>query len=158
MGWVYNGFFRWNHRRINCVGDSIDDNATSLYDYLSLNPSVIPSVKSSEKTPRHHAVASFQTNCILRRRNIRYIPTKILCRYILTVSLTKLGRRYIPTDFEMELFLSVIITDGIYPSVIPLVFSSFMVVDHLPLARSWEWGNAGLANIWGPRYLDLAVH
>jgi len=77
--------------------------ATSLYGYLSLNPSVIPSVKSSEKTPRHHAVASFQTNCILRRRNSRFIATEILCQYISTVSLTELGRWYIPTDFEMEL-------------------------------------------------------
>ena len=69
---VYNGFYRWTHRRIYSVGDSIGDfvgdNAMSLYGYLSLNPSVIPSVKSSEKTPRHHAVASFQTKCIVRRR------------------------------------------------------------------------------------------
>jgi hypothetical protein len=48
--WVYNGFFRWNHRRIPSVGDS----ATSLYDYLSLNPSVIPSVKSSDVTTPLH--------------------------------------------------------------------------------------------------------
>jgi len=45
-GWVYNGFFR----RIHSVGDS----ATSLYDYLSLNPSVIPSVKSSDVTTPLH--------------------------------------------------------------------------------------------------------
>jgi hypothetical protein len=48
--WVYNGFFRWNHRRIHSVGDSIGDSvgdsATSLYGYLSLNPSV----KSSDVT------------------------------------------------------------------------------------------------------------
>jgi len=49
-GLVYNGFFRWNHRRINSVGDS----ATSLYGYLSLNPSVIPSVKSSDVTTSLH--------------------------------------------------------------------------------------------------------
>jgi hypothetical protein len=89
----------------------------SLYGYLSLNPSVIPSVKSSEKTPRHHAVASFQTKCIVRRRYGRYIPTNIFCRYILTVSLTELVHRYIPTDFETE-----------FLSVIPLVFSGFLVV------------------------------
>jgi hypothetical protein len=49
-------------------------------------------------------------------------------RYILTVSPTELVRRYIPTDFEMEFSLSVITTDGIFPSVIPLVFSGFLVV------------------------------
>ena len=49
---VYNGFYRWNHRRNVSVGDSIGDSAMSLYDYLSLNPSVIPSVKSSEKIVR----------------------------------------------------------------------------------------------------------
>ena len=49
-GLVYNGFFRWNHRRNESVGDS----ATSLYGYLSLNPSVIPSVKvSNVTTPLH---------------------------------------------------------------------------------------------------------
>jgi len=57
-GWVYNGFFRWNHRRITSVGDSIgasvSESATSLYDYLSLNPSVIPSVKSSDVTKPLH--------------------------------------------------------------------------------------------------------
>jgi hypothetical protein len=53
-GWVYYGFYRRNHRRNNSVGDSIGDSvgdsATSLYAYLSLNPSVIPSVKSSNVT------------------------------------------------------------------------------------------------------------
>jgi hypothetical protein len=38
---AYNGFFRRNHKRIHSVGDSVGDSATSLYDYLSLNPSVI---------------------------------------------------------------------------------------------------------------------
>jgi hypothetical protein len=93
-----------------------------------LNPSAIPSVNSSEKTPRHHVIASFQTNCILCRRNDRYIPTKIFCRYIPIVSPTDLGRRYIPTDFETELFSSGIITDEKIPLVIPLVFSGFLVV------------------------------
>jgi hypothetical protein len=74
----------------------------SLYDYLSLNPSVIPSIKSSEKAPRHHTIASFLTKCIVRR--------------------------YIPTDFETEFSPSVITTDEIFLSVIPLVFSDFLVV------------------------------
>jgi hypothetical protein len=53
-----NGFFRWNHQRIPSVGDSISDSigdsATSLYGYLSLNPSVISSVKSSDVTTLLH--------------------------------------------------------------------------------------------------------
>ena len=52
--WAYNGFFRWNHRRITSVGDSIGDSvgesATLLYGYLSLNPSV----KSSDVTTLLH--------------------------------------------------------------------------------------------------------
>ena len=103
-GGVYNGFYRWNHRR----------NVMSLYGYLSLNPSVIPSVKSSEK--------------IFRRRYGQYIPTEIFRRYIPTVSPTDLFHRYIPTDFETEFSPSVITTDRIFPSVIPLVFSGFLVV------------------------------
>ena len=38
---AYNRFFRRNHRRIPSVGDVVGDSATSLYDYLSLNPLVI---------------------------------------------------------------------------------------------------------------------
>jgi len=57
-GWVYNGFFWWNHRQITSVGDSIGDSvgdsATSQYGYLSLNPSVIMSVKSSDVTTLLH--------------------------------------------------------------------------------------------------------
>jgi len=53
-GWVYNGFFRWNHRRIHSVGASVCESVTSLYGYLSLNPSVIPSVKSSDVTKSLH--------------------------------------------------------------------------------------------------------
>ena len=101
---AYNGFFRRNHRWNTSVGDSVGESATSLYDYLSLNPSVISIGKIAW---RHHAVAYFQTSCITRRRN----------------------RRYIPTNFETELFSSVYITDGKIPSVIPLLFSGFLVVN-----------------------------
>jgi len=38
---AYNGFFRRNHRWNTSVDNSVGDSATSLYDYLSLNPSVI---------------------------------------------------------------------------------------------------------------------
>jgi F-box interacting protein len=43
------------------------------------------------------------------------LPTEYFCQYI-------------PTDLETELCPSVIITDGIFPSVIPLLFSGFLVV------------------------------
>jgi hypothetical protein len=36
------------------IGDSVGDSATSLYGYLSLNPSVIPSVKSFDVTTPLH--------------------------------------------------------------------------------------------------------
>jgi hypothetical protein len=127
-GGVYNGFYRWNHRRIHSVDDSVGDNVMSLYGYLSLNPSVISWIKSSEKAPSHHTIASFLTKCIVRRRYCQYIPTDIFHRYIPTVSPTELVRRYIPTDFETKFSPSVITTDEIFPSVIPLVFSSFLVV------------------------------
>ena len=68
---VYIDFYRWNHRRTRSVGipvgESTGDRATSLYGDPGLNPSVIPSVKSSEKNPRHHTVAAFQKNYIIRR-------------------------------------------------------------------------------------------
>jgi hypothetical protein len=45
IDWAYNGFFRRNHRRKESVGDSVGDavgeSATSLYNYHSLNPSVM---------------------------------------------------------------------------------------------------------------------
>ena len=104
---AYNGFSRQNHRRIYSVGDSVGDSATSLYGYLSLNPSVMSVGKIAW---RHHAFSYFQINCIPRRRHRRYIPTEL------------------PTDFETELLSSVYITDGTIPSVIPLVFSGFLVV------------------------------
>jgi len=62
---AYNGFFRRNHQRMYSVGAS----ATSLYGYLSLNPSVISVGKIAW---RHHVVAYFQTSCITRRRNCQY--------------------------------------------------------------------------------------
>jgi len=96
--------------------------------YLSVISSVIPSVKSSEKTPRHHTVASFQTIFIGHRRSGRYIPTDIFHRYISIVSPMELVRRYIPINFEMKLFSSVIITNEKIPSVISLVFASFLVL------------------------------
>jgi hypothetical protein len=43
----------------------------------------------------------------------------------------ELCRRYIPTDFETELFPSIRITDEKIPSVIPLVFAGFLVVVHV---------------------------
>jgi len=83
---------------------------------------------------RHHAVAYFQINCIPHRRNGQYISMKYFCQYIPTVSPSDLCRRYILTDFEMELFSSVIITDRKISSVIPLVFSGFLVVTII-----WDW-------------------
>ena len=108
--WAYNGFFRRNHRRITFVGDSVDDSigesVTSLYGYVSLNPSVILSVKSFDVTTPLH------------------FPDKLYTP-------SGLCRRYIPTDFETELFSSVIITDGKIMLVIPLVFSDFLVVIYM---------------------------
>jgi len=68
-----------NHRRNTSVGDAVGESATSLYGYLSLNPSVMSVGKIAW---RHHAVAYFQTNCILRRQNRRYIPMDIFRQYI----------------------------------------------------------------------------
>jgi len=130
-GWVYNGFFRWNHWRIHFVRDSIGDSVTSLLlsQFESLGNSV------GKIVWRHHAVAYFQTNCIPRRRNGWYIPTKYFRQYTPTISPTDIGRRYILTEFETELCSLVIINDEIFSSVIPLVFSGFLVVlggsDHI---------------------------
>ena len=142
---AYNGFFRRNHRRNTSVGysvgDVVGDSATSLYGHLSLNPSVISVGKIAW---RHHVVAYFQTSCITRRRNRRYIPTG---------SPTELFRRYIPTDFEMELFPSVYITDGKIPSVIPLLFSGFLVVIQVswPESRVWQ-----IKSSWQITWEDLS--
>jgi len=63
---VYIGFYRWNHRRPRPVGIPVSNYngewATSLYGDPGLNPSVIPSVKSSEKIQRHHTVSYFQNS------------------------------------------------------------------------------------------------
>jgi len=67
-----------------------------MFSCPGLNPSVFPSVNSSEKNPRHPAVAIFKKH---------FSPSVFF-------------RRVIPTDFETELF----------PSVIPLVLSDFLVV------------------------------
>jgi hypothetical protein len=74
----------------------------SLHGYPGLNPLVILSVKLSEKNPRHYTIATFQKKCIVRR--------------------------YIPTVFETKLYLSINITDENILSVIPLVFTDFLVV------------------------------
>jgi hypothetical protein len=67
-GYIYIGNYWWNHRRKFSVGIPVDefagDCATSLYGDPGLNPSIIPSVKSSEKNTRHHTVATFQKNTI----------------------------------------------------------------------------------------------
>ena len=130
--WVYNGFYRWNHRQNVSVGipvgDSAGENVTSLYGYPDLNPSVIPLVKPSEKNPRHHTVTTFQKNYIVRRRYGRYIPTNVFHRYIPTVSPMDSLCRYISTDVEMELCPSVKITDEKILLVSPLVFADFLVV------------------------------
>jgi len=54
--------FQRNHRRQYFVGDSAGVSDTSLFGCPGLNPSVFPSVNSSEKNPRHPAVAIFKKN------------------------------------------------------------------------------------------------
>jgi hypothetical protein len=120
-GIIHRYFHRWLHRWKCHV-------TVRLSQFESLNHSV---GKIIWKTPRHHTVTSFQTNFIGRQRSGRYIPTEIFCRYIPTVSPMDLYHRYIPTDFEMELFPSVIITDEKISSVIPLVFTDFLVVIYI---------------------------
>jgi hypothetical protein len=71
-----------------------------MFSCPGLNPSVFPSINSSEKNPRHPAVAIFKKN---------FSPSAMPSVFF---------RRVIPTDFETELF----------PSVIPLVLSDFLVV------------------------------
>ena len=58
---VYTGVYRWHHQRKYSVGKTVGDFAgvsdTSLLGCPGLNPSVFPSVNSSEKNPRHPTVA-----------------------------------------------------------------------------------------------------
>ena len=51
---AYNGFFRGITSVSDSIGDSVGASDTSLYGYLSLNPLVIPSVKSSDVTTPLH--------------------------------------------------------------------------------------------------------
>jgi hypothetical protein len=131
--WVYIDFYRWNPQQNVSVsipvGESAGDSVTSLYGDLGLNPSVIQSVKSSEKNTRHHTVATFQKNYIIHQGYGRYIPTNLLCQYIPIVSPTSIVCRYIPIELEMELFSSVKITDEKISLVITLLFADFLVVD-----------------------------
>jgi hypothetical protein len=61
---VCTGVYRRNHRWKYSVGITVGDFAgvsdTSLLGCPGLNPSVFPSVNSSEKNPRHPAVAIFK--------------------------------------------------------------------------------------------------
>jgi len=61
---VYTGVYRRNHRRKYFVGNTVGDFAgvsdTSLLGCPGLNPSVFPSVNSSEKNPCHPAVGIFK--------------------------------------------------------------------------------------------------
>jgi hypothetical protein len=112
---VCTGVYRWNHRWKYSVGITVGDFAgvsdTSLLGYPGLNPSVFLSVNSSEKNPRHPAVAIFKKNS-RRRRCRRYIPTKLFRQYIPAASPTAFFHRLIPTDFETEIFPSVKISVG----------------------------------------------
>jgi len=63
---VYIGVYRRHHRRKYSVGQTVGDfvgvSDTSLLGCPGLNLSVFPSVNSSEKNPRHPAVAFFKKN------------------------------------------------------------------------------------------------
>ena len=58
--WVYTCVYRRNISVGITVGDSVGVSDTSLIGYPGLNPSVFPSINSSEKNPRHDAVATFK--------------------------------------------------------------------------------------------------
>jgi hypothetical protein len=124
------------------IGDSAGECATSLYRDPGLNPSVHLSVKSSEKNPRHHTVATFQKNYIIRRWYGRYIPMELIRRYIPTGIIC----RYIPIELEMELLPSAKITGENISSVIPLVFAGFLVVYYL--LHEFSSNTQGLACEW----------
>jgi len=55
------------------------------------------------KNPRHHTIATFQKNYIIRRWYGWYIPTDVFRRYIPTISSTGIVCRYIPTEVEKEI-------------------------------------------------------
>jgi len=74
-------FFHWWFRRWQCHV------TVRLSQFESLGHSV------GKIVWRHHAVAYFQTNCIPRQRNGRYVPIEYFRRYIPTVSPTDLCRR-----------------------------------------------------------------
>ena len=59
---IYTGVYRRHHRQKYSVGDFAGVSDTSLLGCPGLNPSVFPSVNSSEKNPRHPAVAIFKKN------------------------------------------------------------------------------------------------
>ena len=71
-----------------------------------------------KSTSSHHC--NFPKNYLIHQWYGRYIPT---------VSPTDIFCRYIQTELETELFPSVKITNEKSPSVIPLVFSGFLVVN-----------------------------
>jgi hypothetical protein len=125
--WAYNGFFRRNHRRITFVGDSVDDSVgesvTSLYGYISLNPLVIPSVKSSDVTTPLHI--SKQTVYLVGETVGTYRRNIFVGRYRRVYSVG-IYRQILRRNFSVDNM--VYITDGKILSVIPLVFSGFLVV------------------------------
>jgi hypothetical protein len=95
------------------IGESAGDSATSLYGDLGLNPSIIPSIKSSGKK----STSSHRCNFSKKLSNPSGIHlTGIVCRYT-------------PIKLEMELFLSEKITDEKISLVILLLFADFLVVD-----------------------------
>jgi hypothetical protein len=55
----------WIFRRKYFVGDFAGVSDTSLFGCPGLNPSVFPSVNSSEKNPRHPAVAIFKKKILV---------------------------------------------------------------------------------------------
>jgi len=113
-----NGFFWWNHQRIpsvdDSISDSIGDSATSLYGYLSLNPSVIPSIKSSNVTTSLH----------ISRQNI-YPSAKWLV-YTDKIFPSVYTNRF--ADGSMSSVYSDRYWDGKISSIISLIFSDFLVV------------------------------
>jgi len=119
-------------------GDSVGDSVTSLYDYLSLNPSVIPSVKSSEKN------STSTCRCIFPDK--LYTPSEKRSVYtngnISSVYIDRFSdgvRSSVYTDRCWDKIISV----GNYyrrkiPSRIPLIFSGFLVVTNRQVSKQIE--------------------